>query len=68
MEQAEPRADQIMIVVIAVFTYRLYRVHACMQGLWDVDIELWAITVYKLCEGHVLQETIMGMLLIPGLH
>jgi len=33
VEQAEPRADQIMIVVIAVFTYRLYRVHACMQGL-----------------------------------
>ena len=40
MEQTEPQADHIIIVVIAVFTYRLYRVHACMQELWDVHIEL----------------------------
>jgi len=33
VEQAEPRVDHIIIVVIAVFTYRLYRVHACMQEL-----------------------------------
>jgi len=33
MEQAEPWADHIIIVVIAVFTYRLYRVHTCLQGL-----------------------------------
>jgi len=32
VEQAEPRADHIIILVIAVFIYRLYRVHACMQG------------------------------------
>jgi len=31
--QAEPQANHIIIVVIAVFTYGLYRVHACMQGL-----------------------------------
>jgi len=33
VEQAEPQADHTIIVVIAVFTYRLYRVHTCMQGL-----------------------------------
>ena len=33
VEQAEPWADHIIIAVIAVFTYRLYRVHACMQEL-----------------------------------
>jgi len=32
-------ADWEYIVFIAVYTYRLYRVHTCMQ-LWDVDIEL----------------------------
>jgi len=34
MEQAEPQVDHIIIIVIiAVFTYRLYRVHTCMQEL-----------------------------------
>jgi len=35
------QADHIIIIIIAVFTYRLYGVHTCMQELWDVDIELW---------------------------
>ena len=38
VEQAKPRSEHI--VVIAARTYRLYRVYACMQGLWDVDIVL----------------------------
>jgi len=74
VEQAEPQVDHIIIVVIAVFTYRLYRVLACMQELWDVGIELWCYSVLsqfksyvKVEDLHVLQETMMDMLLIPGL-
>ena len=42
--------------------------HAYMQELWDVDIVSQFISYVRVDDLHVLQETIMDMLLIPGLH